>query len=225
PEPREVCWGTDTDADPTSQPVLHEVLIPRIELLRTYVQKKVPRRFRHVISADDVLQEVWIAAQRTVSAFEPRGSNAIDRWLQTIAKSKLIDALRTAQRLKRGGDRCLVRDAKARLTSLSSLFARLQTSQRTPSKEFQTSEAAHTLRILLNMLNAASRTAIELRYVNDLSHAEIAREMGRSEAAVNSLLYRGRRDLRELLGSASRYFSDTRSSEHGPAGKPDESEK
>jgi len=43
------------------------------------------------------------------------------------------------------------------------------------------------------------RIALELRHLRGLAVAEVAREMGRSTAAVGSLLFRGLKTLREFL--------------------------
>ena len=196
---------------------LHEALLVRINALRSYVASKTPPRLHHVISPDDILQEVWIAAYRTISTFNPDGPNALDRWLTTIANSKLVDALRAARRLKRGGNRRLARNAEGPLTSFSDLFARLRSPQQTPSSEFAAVEAAHAALISLNRLNDTRRRAIEMRFIEGLSHKEIARKMGRSGAAVNSLLFHGLRQLRGMLGDAAKYFSDARSSDSSHA--------
>jgi RNA polymerase sigma-70 factor (ECF subfamily) len=205
---------------PLSEATLHEVLLPRIEGLRAHVRRKIPRRFRHVVGVDDVLQNVWIAAYRTVANFRERGPDSIDRWLTTIASTKLVDALRMARRVKRGGDRQLLHDSGARLTSMSGLFARLQSPQRTPSREMHAAEAGHMVLILLNTLKDARRRAIEMRYLEGRSHNEIARELGKSAAAVNSLLFHGLRELRDLLGAAGKYLTDARSSDAVPADEP-----
>ena len=195
---------------------LHAVLLPRIEGLRHFVERKIPRRFRPTICADDVLQDVWVAAYRTFPDFRPEGSNAVERWLTTIAARKLIDAFRAARCLKRAGSDRLQRDGDARLTSCSHLFANLRSPQRTPSREVHAAEAGHVILILLNVLNEPRRQAIKLHYIDGRSRAEIAREMGKTEAAVNSLLFHGLRQLRDLLGDAAKYFTDARSSDGHP---------
>jgi RNA polymerase sigma factor (sigma-70 family) len=198
---------------------LHEALLARINSLRNYVASKTPPRLRHIISPDDILQEVWIAAYRTISTFEANGPNPLDRWLTTIANSKLVDALRAARRLKRGGNRRLVRNAEAPLTSFSDLFAELRSPQQTPSSEFHAVEAAHAVLISLNRLNDSRRQAIEMRFIEGLSHKEIACKMGKSGAAVNSLLFHGLRQLRAMLGDAAKYFSDACSSDSSRVGE------
>jgi RNA polymerase sigma factor (sigma-70 family) len=201
---------------------LHEALVSRIDELRRYVGRKIPRRLRHAISVDDVLQEVWIAAYRTVGSFRPEGPNAVDRWLTTIASSKLIDALKYARRLKRGGRWRWVRDADARLTSLSDLFTRLQSPQKTPSRDVHRIETAQLVMLTLARLNDARRVVILMHYVEGLSQKVIAERTGRTEAAVKDLLFRGRRELRRHLGPAAKYFSDARSSTGDGTDEPDE---
>ena len=128
---------------------LHKELLPRVPRLRRYVQRKIPSRLRATVSADDILQETWVAAYRTVSTFTPVGPNAIERWLTTIANSKLVDAIRCAQRLKREGKRRHVHDTQQRLSSFTGLFARIQAPQKTPSSEYRAIERAHAVSIAL----------------------------------------------------------------------------
>lgn len=212
-------WNMIADPPALNRRTLHTALLPRVADLRRYVDRRIPRRFSAAVSADDILQEVWIAAYRTVSTFVPQGPGAIDRWLVTIAKSKTVDAIRAARRLKRGGDRRHVRDARKQHSSLTGLFARLQSPQKTPSADFGAAETAHAISIALNSLRADRRRAICLHYIEGRSHRDIACELDKTEAAVNSLLYNGLRELRSLLGEAARYFSDVQQSQAGePAG-------
>ena len=192
---------------------LHTALLGRVSPLRRYIAGKIPLRLRPIFSPDDILHEVWIAAYRTFQRRELDGPDALDRWLRTVVNRKLIDAIRTARRLKRGGDRELVRDVGVSLTSFSGLFERLQSPDQTPSTELHAIETGHAVLISLNGLNAARRQAIRMRFIEGLSRKEIAHRMGRSEAAVSSLQFHGLRQLRQMLGDAAKYFSDVRSSD------------
>ena len=186
------------------QNLRHE-LLPRISDLRRYVNQKIPKRFRRTISADDILQEVWIAAFRTAATFVQDGPGAIDRWLMTIANTKLIDATRLARATRRGGSDALMRSAH--LSSCRDLFAQIQSPHNTPSGEFLANEIAHATNISLKCLTPDRRTAIELRFIEGLSPVEIARRMAKSTTAVHSLLFHGLRTLRLLMGEASSYLS------------------
>jgi RNA polymerase sigma-70 factor (ECF subfamily) len=200
--------GSDISTGP-----LHVALLGRVSPLRQYIAGKIPLRLRPIFSPDDILHEVWIAAYRTFPRRELDGPDALDRWLRTVVNRKLIDAIRTARRLKRGGDRKLVRDAGVSLTSFSGLFGRLQSPDQTPSTELHAIETGHAVLISLNGLNDARRQAIRMRFIEGLSRKEIAHRMGRSEAAVSSLQFHGLRQLRRMLGDAAKYFSDARSSD------------
>ena len=93
----------DPGAAAASAESLRGALVERIPALRSYVEEKIPERLRATISPDDVLQEVWLSANRTLATFRPDGPHAFDRWLLRIVNNRLLDALRAARTVKRGG--------------------------------------------------------------------------------------------------------------------------
>lgn len=190
---------------------LQEQLLARAESLRRYVESKIPPNLQAAIAPEDVLQEVWIAAFSSFPGFNPTRPDALDRWLTAITNHKLIDSLKTAVRIKRGGGLKHVQVAQDYRTSLHGLFARVASSGRTPSRDVAVTEAAHAVQIALSRLPDTRRRVIQMRYLEGRSRAEIARSMDMSDAAVNSLLFNALRDLRRRLGEATRFFSDARS--------------
>jgi len=192
---------------------LQRELLPRVVALRDYVRKKIPKRLHGVTNVDDVLQEVWMASYRNLATFAPDGPNAIDRWLTTIAVSKIVDAIRAARRLKRGGEWSRIDDAQRRMTSLTALFEQVQSPVRTPSHDVRKTERAHAVSIALNRLDTRRHRAVYLHHIEGLPLAEIAARMDTTESAVNSLIYNGLRDLRRFLGEAAEYFSDVQSTD------------
>jgi RNA polymerase sigma-70 factor (ECF subfamily) len=186
---------------------LRHALIDRVEALRVYVEMKIPERLKFTIPADDILQEVWVAAHAGIADFQPDGPNALDRWLLTITNNRLIDAFRAARTIKRGGETRCVRDAHRRMHSFCTLFARLRSPGKTPSREVRQFEAARAIELSLACLPSERRRVIELRFVDGLSCREIADQLGKSERAVNSLLFHGLRQLRTLVGDADEFLS------------------
>ncbi|MEE9296949.1 MAG: RNA polymerase sigma factor [Phycisphaerae bacterium] len=162
---------------------------------------------RRVVSADDVLQDIWITVICGASDITSTGSEEFDPWLTRIAQRRIADAIRRAGAMKRGGSDVIVHE-RWQSTSFVDLFARVSSPQDTPSKEVSTREAVDAVQIALAALPENYRTAITLRYVEGRSHDQIAKAMRKSRSAVNSLLFRGMRKLKELLGSAGRFFSD-----------------
>lgn len=192
---------------------LREALVSRVSWLRNHVQRRIPARFRSVISPDDILQETWLAAYRSAARFVDLGPDAVDRWLTTIANSKLIDNLRAARSLKRGGAEKFVQRAGKRMTSLCDLLDRVRSPQRTPSSESARFEAAHTVGIMLQRLPADYGRVIRMKFLEGLSNEQIAQRMGKTTDSIRSMTYRGLQQLREALGSAAKYLSDANSSE------------
>lgn len=186
---------------------LSAALVARVGALRSYVEEKIPQRLRATISPDDVLQDVWLSANRAISGFRPDGPNALDRWLMTIVNNRLLDALRAARAVKRGGDSRQVREADRRMLSFCSLFSRLRSPGKSPSRELRTEEAAHLVRTSLATLSDEVRSAIELRFVDGLPLRDVATRMGKSESAVHSLIFRGLRRLRTIVGKAEHHLS------------------
>ncbi len=186
---------------------LHTWLVPRIGDLQRYVERRIPPSWRPVLSADQVLGEVWVTVCRRIGEFEPIDAGAFDRWLQKIVHSQLVDAVRHARRLKRGGDQRFVPDAFEPGSSLTSLFARLPGPDCTPSREVSRRETAAAVTAALQDLNPRQRRAAELRYLHALPIRDVALQMQTSEKAVRHLLARGLRRLREALGPRSRLFT------------------
>ncbi len=182
------------------------VLLARAESLRHLVESKIPGRFRGILCAEDVLQEVWIAAFQT----RPGEIRDVDRWLTTVTHSKLVDALRMVRALKRGGGQRPLVSAAQRRSSFEDLFSRVCASQKTPSREISAQEARHAVQVALSMLPEDRRQAVHLRHIEGHSRKEIAGIMQTTEGAVNSLLYRGLNELRVRMGDAARYFSGAR---------------
>ncbi len=82
---------------------LQKALLARAPGLRAYLARKIPVKLQGVIAADDVLQELWIAAFQGLPSFLPDGPDALDRWLTTLVQRILINLVKVRQTAKRGG--------------------------------------------------------------------------------------------------------------------------
>ncbi len=173
---------------------------------------KTPIELQHVISAEDVLQEVWIAAFRGLPGFRPQGEDAVDRWLTRIAQRAMINAVKAWGRVKRGGRRRQVHRDPDRASSLADLFARVASPGRTPSSEAAVTEAVDAVQVALASLPPARREAIWMRYIEGQLPEAIAKTMNKTPGAVNGLLFHGLRQLQERLGDAGKFLSDAPSS-------------
>ena len=71
--------------------------------LNNYVAQTIPARYMSVLQPDDVLQDIPLAAFESLSGFDSLAPRAFEPWLKSIAQPKLIDAIRIAKAVKRGG--------------------------------------------------------------------------------------------------------------------------
>jgi len=121
--------------------------------------------------AEDLTQETFLAA--IAAARRGRDDQLTLPWLMVVARNKLVDHYRRSGR-----------------------EARSQSAAATARAGPRADETTGGASALLAGLPPAQRVALFLRYVDDLPVAEVARTLGRSVHATESLLARGRAALR-----------------------------
>ncbi len=125
--------------------------------------------------AEDLTQETFLTALGRFG--DGRGGEVSIPWLMVVARNKLLEHHRRVGREDRRLKLVFSRDTE-----------RPSTVERTVSQ----AEAI----TLLQQLPPDQRIALALRYAEDLEVADVARAMGRSVRATESLLARARRTLR-----------------------------
>ena len=79
---------------PVDEVELEKRLLNRADVLRRRLEMGIPARLQPEVSADDILQEVWVAAFREIPALIGQRPDAFDRWLVRVAERKLLGAIR-----------------------------------------------------------------------------------------------------------------------------------
>jgi RNA polymerase sigma-70 factor (ECF subfamily) len=153
-------WGVFSDSYRSTMPVVYRYL------------------FRgtagDVLLAEELTQATFEIAVR---AFGQGHHEALEpAWLQTVARSRLIDHYRRARR------------EEAKLTVIAG--------RRRCDVELPGGVVAADALAALEALGAEHRLALMLRYLEDLSVADVARLLDRSVRATESLLARARTALR-----------------------------
>jgi RNA polymerase sigma-70 factor (ECF subfamily) len=152
-----------------------------------YVSRRVPRR-----EADDITMQVFAAALEAHPRF--RGDCPPRVWLLRIAHRKVVDALRRRSTRRE----TLASEMTDRESDADSLAESPALTAEGPEAALERAESRQMIRSLVDQLNKDQREALLLQYVEELSVAEIAVIMGRSTAAVDSLLQRARAALFRL---------------------------
>jgi len=190
---------------------LQNRLMESEERVYNYVYGQIWDNLRPVIAVEDVLQEIWTAAFQRAADLREDMPNAFDRWIITIAKRKVIDALRHATAKRRGDPNVPLSPLE---TSFLTLADHIAGKQPTPSRVISAHESIAALRIALTELSDDHRQVITLHHLEGRSHEEIGKIMNRTTDAINGLMYRALKELRNEMGRASRYFSDAPDSVH-----------
>lgn len=129
--------------------------------------------------ADDVIQEAWLTAVRRLKAFNPE-KGPFFGWLCGIASNAARNAIR-ARRRERQRSRPLNPSDNPQTASTDSVAA----------------EKAERVATALATLPEHYEAVLRAKYLDQLSVAQIATEIGETAKAVESLLTRARHAFRE----------------------------
>lgn len=180
---------------------LTELLQAHAQRLLDSIRAELGDRLRQRLESQDVVQQVYVDVLNSIDQFVDRGHDSFFAWLRRIALNRICDVDRQAfQTLKRAGE---VRAGDlGHDDSLNPLFDALAGSLTSPSRAADRGNRGRLLRRALDQLSPDQREVIDLRYLRQLSVAETAAKMDRTERAVRSLCVRALIRLRELLGDA-----------------------
>jgi RNA polymerase sigma-70 factor (ECF subfamily) len=158
-----------------------------------------PRLYRFALTrvasedaAEDIVQATLIQAIRRLSTF--KGEAALFTWLVTICRHE------TSAWFERAGRRPMLAleedlpEVRARLESLASPGAG-------PDEAFHREEVARLVRVALDFLPSRYGDVLEWKYIDDHSVADIARRLGLTPKAAESLLTRARNAFREAFSA------------------------
>lgn len=141
--------------------------------------------------AEDILQETFIKAFRSLDSYRIEPENGFAAWLYRIGINASIDYLRRhkARRAEVGED------------ALAAVPAR--GSDVDPEEVRRLNECRERIRASLDALSAKQRMVFLLRHEQQFSIREIARELSCTEGSVKTHLFRAVAALRSRLGPAA----------------------
>jgi RNA polymerase sigma-70 factor (ECF subfamily) len=151
--------------------------------LGTLYERCLPSVWRYVYArvgsnqhaAEDIVGETFLAAVQSVATFIPEAGTPLG-WLIGIARHKLADHMRSGAHFAGA----IPTDVVSGISTFDALDARDQ------------------VLVVLDQMPEEERQVLEWKYLEELSVAVIAERLGRTEKAVEALLYRARNAFREL---------------------------
>jgi len=154
-------------------------------------------RARH--EAEDLAQDVWERALRSLDAFRGETEAALRAWLASMAAHVAMDHARRARARGAGRDVPLAaRDSSA--SGGGAGAAGLAASAPSPSRVLRRRERSDRLEAALDALSEDHRRVIRLARLEGLPVSEVAARMGRSPNATSMLLLRALRELKARFG-------------------------
>jgi len=160
--------------------------------LAVSVYYRMSPEMRAVNEVDDILQEVFLSASRSIEQFTYRSPGSFMAWLLHIAEHVIIDSARHQNREKRRAEEIV------RFRSESNPTGPDPVDSNTPSRLFAREEALQLLLKKLDALPPDYRQVILLAKFEGLSTQEVAAHMGKSRETVALLLHRAVKRFREL---------------------------
>jgi RNA polymerase sigma-70 factor (ECF subfamily) len=141
------------------------------------------RMLGHTAEAEDVAQEVFLRAYRSVGEF--RGDAKLSTWLYTIASRLCLNRLGSAERRQ--------------TTAADETVEALPATEPDAGAGLERGELNAALQQAIDALPEARRIVVILRDVEGLTYEEIAQALGLEPGTVRSRLHRARMDLKEKL--------------------------
>jgi RNA polymerase sigma-70 factor (ECF subfamily) len=161
----------------------------------------IARRFTRIREdAEDIVQQSFQKAFVHLCKFE--GKSSFSTWLTRIAINEALMLLRR----DRGRREVSIDDLSG--NEEAPLGLQMPDSRAGPETAFLQGERNRILSEAMNKLTPGIRTAIELKYLGELSTKEVARVLGLSIEAVKGRVYQGRRKLHKVLKRESVWISE-----------------
>lgn len=168
------------------------------------VESQAPKIYRLALrmlgnpqEAEDVLQETFLNAFRSIDGFEGRSN--IGTWLYRIATNQAL------MRLRKNTPDTLSIEEPYPAEDYDSYPLQLEDWCCLPEEEFDSEETRSVIKDAIHTLSPALQSAFILRDLHELSTRETAEVLDISESAVKTRLLRARLGLREELSS---YFGE-----------------
>lgn len=136
--------------------------------------------------AEDLLHEVFLSAWQKLPGFTEQGF-PFGSWLYKIARNRVIDHYRTKKNT-------------ASIDDETSGFEDIADSSVSVTDALDQTLDLEAIRGALIQLSDEQREVIEMRFMADLSPAEIAQITGKREGTVRIIQFRALKKLKEIIG-------------------------
>ncbi|GGB72735.1 RNA polymerase sigma factor SigW [Fictibacillus barbaricus] len=161
-----------------------------VDLFKDKIYRHCYRMVGNGHEAEDLAQETFLRAYRNINKYNSEFK--FSTWIFRIATNLCIDRLR-----KKKPDYYL--DAEVPGTDGANMYSQLSTEEPLPEEVVTENEQWNELQAEIMKLPEKYRTAIVLKYVEDLSLEEISQIMDIPVPTVKTRIHRGREALKKVF--------------------------
>ncbi|MEP3209584.1 MAG: RNA polymerase sigma factor [Maribacter sp.] len=142
--------------------------------------------------AEDIAQEVFVEVFNSIDRF--KGDSKLSTWIYRISVNKSLEFIRKKNTKKRFGfmQSLLGNDLPIDRSSYFTEFNH-------PGIQLENKEKSEILFAAINKLPEAQRVVYTLNKIDDLSYKEVSEITNKSVSSIESLLFRAKKNLQELL--------------------------
>ena len=145
------------------------------------VWREAYARVKDIHVAEDITSEALLALLRSIKQLETDGP-AIGAWLRSVVEFKSADFCRKQIRTRDGLRK----------------YANLPSTLDSPAAFIESEETCKAVRQVLAEMPNRLRAVLEAKYLDAMPVRDLACHLGETEKAIESLLYRARREFRRL---------------------------
>jgi len=144
------------------------------------IYRYITLKIGDAVEAEDLTQQVFLNSLRSISSFRWKG-RPFSAWLYRIAHNQVVDYLRKKKKMT------------------VPLDEKLASADDNPQLATERKLDVEQVLVAARHLTDAQREAISLRFTSELSIAQVAEVMGKSQGAVKALQHSGIVALRRAL--------------------------
>jgi RNA polymerase sigma-70 factor (ECF subfamily) len=190
--------GEVLKANPDAFPELFRRYQGRIEM---WISLRMGPLLRAKLTGDDVLQETFLEAYRSLDKFKDQGRGSFNRWLLSVAENRIRDLHRyhTAQKRDPGRER----PGGAATDEEEALLGRLAASGTSPSSGARRKELVGRMIEIIPQLPEAQRDVLVQRALEERTLKEIAQRRGERPSSVQAHYAQALQSLKERMRGGS----------------------
>ena len=173
----------------------------RREQLSREVRRKIGGRLRQRVDASDVLQDVFLLANRRLDEVANTEIPLL-AWIRVLLNQRVVELMRSHLATSK---RTMLRESSLDqvVSGIDVLAEQLAAALTSPSMNVHRMELQRRVRGLLEEMSSQDRAILQLRHFQGLSNGDVAQQLGLSVNAASNRYVRALRRLKGLLESTN----------------------